>query len=211
MSSMLDTILKQVVGTGAAQTLGESNGADTSSVETLLSSALPLLVNTMASNASDEKGAESLAKALDDHADTKTTGSSLLSLLTDADTDDGSKILSHILGGTENTEKESKKLAKKSGLSTTQVISILSAVAPLLLSLLGNTKKKTNTSASGLSSLLSLFTGSGTTSSAKSDTTGELAGQLLSSLLGGSTSSSSKKSDDSTAELLTGLLGNLLK
>ncbi|MEA5051707.1 MAG: DUF937 domain-containing protein [Oscillospiraceae bacterium] len=218
MASLLDSMLQQVLSSGGAETLSKQTGADSSSVEKLLSAAVPMLVNSMASNASDKKGAESLATALDTHASKKSAGSDIASLLTGADTDDGAKILNHILGGEDKTTKQTEKLAKKSGLSTAQVISILTVVAPLLLKLLGNTKQKTNTSADGLSSLLSMLTGSGS-SDKKEDSTGNLLGSLLGgstgsaaaslvgSLLGGSSSSKS----DSTGDVLGSLLGSLLK
>ncbi len=183
-NNLLDTLLTQFVSTGGAESLGKKTGADTDKVQSLLSTALPMLVGSMADNAADEKGAESLANALDDHASTPT--SNLLSMFLGADTnddeEDGAKILSHILGGEKETEKTSKKLAKSSGLSSKKVISILCAVAPLLLNLLGNTKQQTNTSSSGLSSMLSLLTG-GSSSKKNDDSTGELLASVLTSLL----------------------------
>lgn len=187
MSSLLDTLLKQVITTDPVKTLSGTTEAKPAQVETLLSEAVPVLVSAMADNASNKKGAESLNKALDSHATDLSSVGGLLSLLTDSDSStDGAKILKKILG--EDEPKVEKKLAKKSGLDTEQVVTILCAVAPIILSLIGNTKQQTNTGSDAL-------------------------GSLLTTLLGGSSSSSSSKKDDgdATAELLGSVLGSLLK
>ena len=72
--------------------------------------------------------AASLLGALTQHKNTKT----LAAQIEEADTQDGSKILGHILGG--NAASEFNGLAAQTGLSANEVSSALSGIAPALLS-----------------------------------------------------------------------------
>ena len=177
---------------GGVRTLAASAKADEAQVTAVLSDALPVLVGKMSDNASTKEGAESLNKALNDH---RTGGAiDVASFLQNADGADGQKILGHILG--DDRDAATKALSKKSGLSSSKVSTILSLVAPLLLSQLGNNKKDDD--ASGLGGLLGGMLGSGSNSG------GGLGASLLGSLLGGGSSSSSSSSSG-----LGGILGGL--
>lgn len=184
MADLLNVLLKQVINDDTVKALSKTADADSSKVEDLLSEAVPTLISAMAKNSKTESGAKALDKALDDHAGDFTSLSGLTKLLLGGDTDDGAKILGHILGKDE--AKVEKKLAKSSGLDLEKVITILCAIAPVVLSLLGNTKKKTNTDS-------------------------DMLGTLLTSLVGGSSSSSKKDDDNLGAELLGDVLTSLLK
>ncbi len=181
MADLLNVLLKQVINDDTVKALSKTADADTSKVEDLLTEAVPTLVSAMAKNSKTSSGAKALDKALDDHAGDFSSAKGLISLLTGGDSDDGAKILGHILGKDET--KVEKKLAKSSGLDLEKVVTILCAIAPVILSLLGNTKQKTNTDS-------------------------DMLGTLLTSLLGGSSSSSSKKED--TSDLATELIGDVL-
>lgn len=184
----VQSLLKVLQGDGVA-TLSEATKSDEAKVNSVLTNALPLLVGKMSDNASTKEGAASLNKALNEHK----TGDTIdvASFLQTADSKDGEKILDHILGS--DKEAATKALSKKSGLSSKKVSSILSLVAPLLLSQVGNNKKDDDESALG--GLLGGMLGSSSSSS------GSLGSTLLGNLLGGSSSSSSG---------LGGLLGGLL-
>ena len=100
--------------------------------------AVPTLIQNMQKNASTKSGEKSLAKALSDHA--KDDTGNISDFLKNADLEDGAKILGHILG--ENKNVLESGVAKKSGLSSDQVSTILSAAAPLLLNVLGQKKEE---------------------------------------------------------------------
>ena len=184
----LNDLLSSDVITSIAKAAGASKG-DTTNV---LATALPELVKSMASNASTKSGANSLAKALDDHA----SDASASSLLKNIDLEDGAKILTNILG--KNTNSVTSAVSKKSGVESDKIISILTAAAPLLLSALGSEKKSSKTDADHLGDLLGALLGKDDDKDNDlSGTLFSLAGTLLSSALsdsGSSKKSSSKKS-----------------
>ena len=172
----VQSLLKIMQGDGVT-TLSQATKSDEDKVNSVLVNALPVLVGKMSDNASTKEGAASLNKALNEHK----TGDTIdvASFLKNADSEDGEKILSHILGS--DKDAATKALSKKSGLSSKKVSSILSLVAPLLLSQLGNNKKDDDESALG-GILGSMLGGS-------SSNSGSLGSTLLGNLLGGSSSS----------------------
>lgn len=141
--NLTDLLSGSVISSIAGQT-----GTSEKDTQNVLANALPALVGAMAQNASTEDGANSLAKALDDHTSSK----GLASLLQNVDTEDGTKILTKILGG--ETETVRNAVAKKSGASKVDTSKILAMAAPLLLAALGSQKKKTKTQSDGLGGLL---------------------------------------------------------
>ena len=124
--NLTDLLSSSVISSIAGQT-----GTSEKDTQNVLANALPALVGAMAQNASTEDGANSLAKALDDHTSSK----GLASLLQNVDTEDGTKILTKILGG--ETETVRNAVAKKSGASKVDTSKILAMAAPLLLAALG--------------------------------------------------------------------------
>ena len=187
--NLTDLLSGSVISSIAGQT-----GTSEKDTRNVLANALPALVGAMAQNASTEEGAESLARALDDH----TTAEGLSGLLGKVDTEDGAKILTKILGG--QNDAVQKAVAKKSGASKTDTTKILTMAAPLLLAALGSQKKKTKTKSAGLGSLLTGLLGGGEDDEDDGSTLVSLAG----SLLGGS----AEKEDG--GDLLTSLAGSLL-
>lgn len=182
----VSSLLGMLSGDGVSA-LGKSADTKKSQVSSVLDSALPLLLTGMKNNASTKAGASSLNKALKDHA--KNDTSDIGSFLQNVDLSDGGKILTHILG--DSKESEAASIAEKSGISSDQVMTILSAVAPLLLSKLGSSKAEDE----------------------EEDDDGAGLGDLLGSLLSGSEPTAKKKRSKkkkSTASALGGLLGGLL-
>ena len=190
--NLTDLLSGSVISSIAGQT-----GTSEKDTQNVLANALPALVGAMAQNASTEEGAESLARALDDH----TTAEGLSGLLGKVDTEDGAKILTKILGG--QNDAVQKAVAKKSGASKTDTTKILTMAAPLLLAALGSQKKKTKTKSAGLGSLL----GGSAEKEDGGDLLTSLAGGLLTNALGGG---SGKKKKNDSGDLLTSLAGSLL-
>lgn len=129
--------------------LSTATGASASDVKKVLTNALPSLLNGAKAQAKDKETTESFTNALTQHAkdDTK----DLTSFLSNVDMKDGAKIISHLLGSEKNTAI--KDIAKKSGVSQKNTTSILSAIGPLLMSLLGQQTQEEE-SASPLEGLL---------------------------------------------------------
>ena len=153
----LNTLTNMFSGSDTTQVLSDNTGVSAESTSKVISSALPKLVQAMTDNASTSEGASSLLNALGQHH----TEKSLQDQLQNADTEDGGKIIGHILGSNEKSQLES--IAADSSLSTGQISSILSNVAPAILSTLssvvssGNSTDNDGGSVSGLQGLLSAF------------------------------------------------------
>ena len=153
---------------------------------------LPLLMTYLTRNARKEGGTRSLANALGQHKDTN----SLASQIKDADTEDGEKILKHILGDDE--DQVTKNLAKQAGMDQSQVISALDAMLPGIMSGISSSasqaakKQKSGVDLSDgidLSDIMGMLGGS--------SASGKNSGMGLESLLGGFLGTSTpKKSAD---------------
>lgn len=193
--NLLDLLSSDVISS-VAKSAGTSS-KDTASV---LASALPDLMKSMAGNASTKEGAASLSKALDAH----TSDSSVADLLKNIDTEDGAKILGHILGS--KKDAVSTSVAKKTGVDNDSISTILASAAPLLLSALGSEKKSAGTSEDGLGDLIGSLLGKDDDKDNDiSGTLFSLAGSLLASNEG-----SSKKSNSNLGSILN-VVGKILK
>ena len=228
---MAANLIGQLINKDTIAQLAKSSNANEGQVESLLTSALPVLMQNMANNASTKEGKDSLTKALSQHA-SKGGTTNVTSLLKQADTKDGEKILGHLLGGSQNDVTSA--LAKKSGLSSASTLTLLATLAPVLMNLVGNENEKSSKdSGLDLGDMISLMGGLSGGSKKKSggidllDLAGDLLGDSSSNkkksggidlldlagdlLADDSSSKKKKKSSDNTAELVGDLLGKLLK
>ena len=128
--NLLSVFLKALLADGALKALAAKTGLNEKQLKKLLPMALPMLLKMLTKNASDHDGASSLLSALTQHTSKKT----MQQQIEEADTKDGSKIIGHILG----KEKDASllTLSNASGLNQQQVSSVLSGIAPALLSVL---------------------------------------------------------------------------
>lgn len=118
--------------------VSERTGSSGSDVSSVLAKALPVLLDGASSQAKGKSSSKGFASALSDHA--KDDTSNLSKFLGNVDLEDGAKIITHLLGSGEDDKV--KEIAEESGVDKADVISILSAAAPLLLSLLGQQTEK---------------------------------------------------------------------
>ena len=129
--------IKELMGTMLSSetvgAIGKAAGASGSDVKSVLSSALPSLLEGAKGQAHDTATAEGFVGALSDHA--KDNTSDISSFLSGVDLEDGGKIVGHLLGT--DADKTTKAAADKAGVDKSKAGSILSAAAPLLMSLLG--------------------------------------------------------------------------
>ncbi len=185
--------------------LSTATGATGNEIKKVLSNALPALLNGAKNQADDDNTSASFVKALSQHAkdDTKDVSS----FLGKVDMADGAKIIGHLLGAEKNDVV--KDVAKKAGVSQKKTNSILSAIAPLLLSLLGQQAQEEDNS-SPIGGLMGSLLGNADM------------GSLLVGLLGGSSATEEttttngkkkkkkKEKEEAGGNLLSGLF-NLLK
>ena len=127
LTSLLGTLLSSDSITGVSQ----NSGASEQQVQSVLGSALPLLLNGANTQAQDTQSG--FAGALQQHAANDT--SNLPSFFSGIDMLDGAKIVAHLLGSGNQTQTQT--LAQQTGVSTAQTGNILAAAAPLLMSLMG--------------------------------------------------------------------------
>jgi hypothetical protein len=133
----------------AVKNMAQKFGVGEDVVQKVVAMGLPMIIGGLNKNVADEKGAESLNKALDQH------DGSLLSNLSSAFSSnasnimqDGMKILGHVLGGTQQLAQN--QISKSVGVSTELVGNILSMAAPLVLEFLGQKKKEQGLDVKGI-------------------------------------------------------------
>ena len=163
ITSLVNTLMSSDSLDGISQLTNTSN-QETKSV---LSAALPLLLSGAQAQSQNTNTAGSFGNALFNHGQQDT--SNLSSFLQGVDMDDGGKILGHLLGL--NKPSALNQISAQTGVSNQNTGNILAAVAPLLMSLLGQQLGSNNAGASP--SLLG------------NNATSLLGGLNMSSLLGG--------------------------
>ena len=126
--NLLSVLLKSLLADGAISALAKKTGIGRKALKKLLPLAIPLLLKALTNNASSQSGVQSLLGALTQHTNRKT----MAEQIAEADQADGKKILGHIFGS--GAPAEMNALASQTGLSADQVSSVLSGIAPALLS-----------------------------------------------------------------------------
>lgn len=170
----ITNILGALTDNDAVDAIAKNLKLDSNQVSSVITNALPTLLGAMQKNASTQGGAEALTKALGDHAG---NAGNILSNLSGADLTDGNKILSHIFGG--NLSSVISGISQKSGVANNMVGSILAAIAPSLLALLGKGQQKIGINAAGLAGMLgTILAASSANSNSNSGGLGDLLGGL---------------------------------
>lgn len=177
--------------------LSERSGASKSEVKSVLTQVLPSLLGGADSQAKSADTSEGFAAALASHA--KNSTSDLSGFLNGIDLEDGAKIIGHLLGG--DTDSTTKSVSEKTGVSSDTTAAIMSAAAPLLMSLLGQQADEDDDKDSGIAGLMGSLLSNVDL------------GELLTGLLTDDDSKSAKKSASSSGlmDVVGGLLGKLLK
>lgn len=151
----LQVLMSQLLSKDSIQGLSQASGASQKDVKNVISSALPMLLNGANEQAQNQETAGGFAGALAQHAASNT--SDLSAFFKNVDLADGAKIVSHLLG--EKTQSQTQSVSKKAGVSASQTGSILSAAAPLLMSLLGQQSQQEEKEESSPASLLTALLG----------------------------------------------------
>ncbi|MCB4799964.1 DUF937 domain-containing protein [Neotamlana laminarinivorans] len=155
MSGILDLLNSDLGKTLISGVAGQTNQPQ-EKTQSVLTMALPVLMQAMKRNASTPEGAAGLMSALSSKHD----GSILDNLgglfnggVDDNVLNDGSKILGHVLGSKE--QAVASTLGAKSGMDAGSVSQILKVAAPILMGVLGKQTQQNNVSnASGITDLL---------------------------------------------------------
>lgn len=115
--------------------LADRLGTDEETANEALVAALPALLAKLQDNATSERGASSLASALQQHNNDLALGSHVN--LDQVDTQDGNNILKHIFGN--ERQQVTQQLASDTGRASSGVLeSLLPMIAPIAMSFLSN-------------------------------------------------------------------------
>ena len=159
---LLNTVLKEVLQDTNLDQLAKKTDIDRDSIGDVVKESMPAILEGLNLNTNKKEGASSLLSALSGHSgslmdDVKKGDLSALDLL------DGGKIIGHIFGN--NKDDVADEIAKDSGIQKGQSTSMLSALAPIVMSALSKEKEDNNLDADGLSgltsTLISSFLGGG--------------------------------------------------
>ena len=129
----LSSIASTIMGGDALKGIASSTGLSSKDVSSILTNALPQLLNGASKQTTNAKTASSFASALQQHASNNTTN--LSSFFKNVDLTDGGKIVGHLLGS--KNDATTNKISKDLGIDSKDVTKVLAAAAPLLMSLLG--------------------------------------------------------------------------
>ena len=125
---LLNLLLKSMTQGSSVNAMEKKTGVPAALIVKLLPLVLPILLKAMTTNAASQSGAESLLGALTQHTNKK----ALKDQIAEADSDDGQKIIGHILGG--NSASVMNELSAETGMNEAQINSVLAAMAPALMS-----------------------------------------------------------------------------
>lgn len=145
-SSLIQGAIGQQVVSSAASQLG----IDQKQAQSAVAAAVPFLLTALNKNA-QSGGAEGISNALSQH-----NGSILDNLggflSQGGNQQDGLGILGHVLGNKQGNVEQA--ISQQSGLNTSQVVSVLAMVAPVVMGFIGKQKNEQNLDSNGLTGLL---------------------------------------------------------
>ena len=156
----LEDLLGQQQGNQAVEQISQNVGAEPSAVNSAIQAALPMILGSLANNASDPRGAESLNQALEQDHDGSLLGNlgGLGGLIFGGQEAppprqaDAGGILGHIFGNSQGQVAE--QVSNQSGLGKGQVAQILMMLAPIVMGYLGQQKQQQGVGPDGLGGLL---------------------------------------------------------
>ena len=164
MSAELIEAIQSELSGGSLSAIAGAIGAPEEQTRSGVAAALPMLLGALTKNASQPEGAASLAGALerDQTAPLAEKTSSLgglggllqtaISAGVGGKALDGGGMLQHIFGGQQ--EQAADAISSQSGLGTSQVMQLLMALAPIVMSSLGTVKQDKGMDAQGLAGFL---------------------------------------------------------
>lgn len=154
MSGILD-LLNSDIGKSLINGVSGHTGQSKSKTSNLLTMAMPVLMQAMKRNANSSEGASGIMSALQKHDGSilDNLGSLFSGGNINSVSDDGGKILGHVLGNRQGNIQNA--LSQKSGIDPGSVGQILKVAAPILMGVLGKQQRQNNVnSSSGIQGLL---------------------------------------------------------
>ena len=126
--NLLALLLGSLLSSSSLGSLSNNTGVQKPQLEKLLILALPLILKYLTSNSQSQSGLSSLFGALGAHQNRGSVESQIES----ADTEDGAKIVGHILG--DDQDQVVDALSRESGVDSADVLNVLGTIAPYIMS-----------------------------------------------------------------------------
>jgi hypothetical protein len=150
MENFINTILSRV-DDQSIQSISQKANVSPTQAKSALSTAIPILMNSMANNSRSPEGAFALQQAVEKDHDGSLMDN-LGSFFNNPDSANGPGILKHVLGEKQSNAVE--YISKDSGVSESSASKILEIAAPLVMSFLG---KNSRGGGMGIGNLLNSF------------------------------------------------------
>ena len=141
----MNDVMKMMLNSGNLGQIGQLLGVNEQEASSALEEVLPMLLQGMQGQAQNKETQQGFLQALADHS--KQDTSNVSKFLGNVDTEDGGKIVKHLLGAEE--EAVAAKAKKKSGIDAKKIIKIMAIVAPLLMSQMGKSAKESKKTEAG--------------------------------------------------------------
>ena len=125
--NLMNMLVKALTSGAALQALSAKTGLSEKQLKMIIMIAVPLLLRRMTTNASSQNGANSLLGALTQHQSKQSVDAQL----ENADAEDGSKIVGHILG--EDRETLIDQVAKEADVDPKDVNIVLGNISPTIM------------------------------------------------------------------------------
>lgn len=133
-------LMSQMKDKDVLNKISQRAGTDQGTTMDVMSKAMPALMKALGENTQDTSKASSLETALDHHGEDNI--SDLNGFLGDINSQDAQKMLGHILSGKKDQVQQQVSMDTKA--NANQVGDIMSLLAPMLIGMLANQKKKGN-------------------------------------------------------------------
>jgi hypothetical protein len=148
MSDLTNQVLSHL-DPASIEAIAEQLGINPSQAEAAIQQAVPVVVGSLAKNASTDAGADALHNAAADHAGND-IGSILGSVLGGGG--GGGAILGHIFGNRQ--DQAAQNVGQASGIGTQNAGALLAMLAPIIMNVLGNMSQKQGMDSGGLGGML---------------------------------------------------------
>ena len=145
MAMDINDLMGTMLNSGALDQVSQMLGVNQKEAGSAIEEVLPMLLKGMQGQAKNKETQQGFLQALQDHSNDDT--SDFTKYLKNVDTEDGAKIVKHLLGAQQ--EEVAAKATKKSGLDTKTIMKLMAIAAPLLMSRMGKTAKSTAKTSSG--------------------------------------------------------------
>ncbi len=154
MTNPLNTLLKDQLQTQIYTQAAKKLNVDSAQSQALIDKAIPTLLKGLATNSQNQTGANNLLKALKQDKHSGKILDSNEDFFTDANLDEGDKILKHILGDTRDDIAAALALETKTDTNTAK--KTLAALSPIVMGALGKAVQSKKLNATQVSTILNL-------------------------------------------------------